>query len=257
MQQIYNMLTDLRNGQQASDAKSDAKMAELKAELKNELKNGQDAIITQLNANKQETDRKFGELDSAYGQLKQELQEVKSHVENLPVEPTDKVVEAVYAKVTLCLEDDITDLTEQSCETLEERLEQFKGDLVTVETFENRLGTIEADLSELKGKSTERIQSLETEVERLTRELSSRGNAFDARAPNLRARKESLLSTISPTNRGLMRPFDVWCSGGENSNNNNSNSKDNTEHPINLSSTNPWDVWCRGKHSNNKTNYQV
>ena len=252
MAKLEASTAEIKAGQEASTAKLEASIDQLRA--------GQDAIISQLNANKQDTDRKLDALDSAYVQLNQELQEVKSHVtllENPPVEATQKVVDAVYAIVKPALQLDLNELVNQGRRTLEERFEQFQTGFVTVEVFEKRCEEFRKEMdNRFETLRAERFSAQKAEVERFTRELSSRGNAFDARAPNLRVRKESLLSTISPTNRGPMRPWDVWCSGGETNNSNNNNSKD-TDHPINLSSTYPWDVWCRGKHSNSKTNYQV
>ena len=88
MQRIYDILAKLAAGQKASEAS----MAEIKASqeaIEARIIAGQADIISQLNANKQETDRKLDALDAAYVQLNHELQEVKSHVTLLQNPPAE------------------------------------------------------------------------------------------------------------------------------------------------------------------------
>ena len=134
MQQLYNGLLAEIKASQTSLAKLSDKMDANLADLKNgqqvsetkmaELKKGQDDIFVQLNANKQESDRKIRDLDSAYSRLRDDLQEVKSHVENLPAELSDKVIEAVYAKV----QSNLDESTGRANEDIVKRFDQLKED---------------------------------------------------------------------------------------------------------------------------------
>jgi hypothetical protein len=126
--------------------------------------------------------------------------------------------------------------------------ECVRGDNNSVNVF---IGPREREVSATSIEKT----ALLLELERPIQELTSGENSNDAKVLTLRARKQTWLGRSSFYHRGFIRPYDVWCSGGSNSN---SDSED-VGHPILPSSTKPWDVWCRGqyRHSINKSSNQI
>ena len=55
------------------------------------------------------------------------------------------------------------------------------------------------------------FEALRTMVDqRLAHESQTRGNVFDARAPNFRSRKESLTASNGKYNLSSARPWDLW-----------------------------------------------
>ena len=73
---------------------------------------------------------------------------------------------------------------------------------------QNRLAVVEAEIS------SHRIEKIATllEHEWLIQKRDKTGNAFDATALLFRARKSFRGARNVEFNRGLFRPFDVWCS---------------------------------------------
>ena len=81
-----------------------------------------------------------------------------------------------------------------------------------------------SQLAELKTQWIEMAESIATLSSELALvKLHTREYSFDVRAPNLRTRKESLMDSTAKFNRGHIRPFDVWCSGGSNRHSKSSN----------------------------------